>query len=77
MQARADWWTDTAAGIGGIAPDRLVFSDESAVLTSMARRYGRSPRGERAFAKVPFGNWKRLIPTREKNHSSKLASDAR
>ena len=60
MQARADWWTDTAAGIGGIAPDRLVFSDESAVLTSMARRYGRSPRGQRAYAKVPFGNWKRL-----------------
>jgi transposase len=37
-----------------------VFLDESAVLTSMARRYGRSPRGQRATAKVPFGNWKRL-----------------
>ena len=60
MQARADWWTDTSAGIGGIAPERLVFIDESAVLTSMARRYGRSPRGQRAYAKVPFGNWKRL-----------------
>jgi transposase len=60
VQARADWWTDEAAGLGGIAPERLVFIDESAVLTSMARRYGRSPRGERAFAKVPFGNWKRL-----------------
>ena len=60
MQARADWWTDEAAGIGGIAPERLVFIDESAVLTSMARRYGRSPRGERATAKVPFGTWKRL-----------------
>jgi transposase len=60
VQARADWWTDTAAGIGGIAPERLVFIDESAVLTSMARRYGRSPRGQRAYAKVPFGNWKRL-----------------
>ena len=60
MQARADWWTDEAAGIGGIAPERLVFIDESAVLTSMARRYGRSPRGERAIAKVPFGHWKRL-----------------
>jgi len=59
VQARADWWTETA-GIGGIAPQRLVFIDESAVLTSMARRYGRSPRGQRAFAKVPFGNWKRL-----------------
>ena len=59
MQARADWQTDTA-GIGGIAPERLVFVDESATLTSMARRYGRSPRGERAYAKVPFGPWKRL-----------------
>ena len=56
MQARADWWTDTSAGIGGIAPERLVFIDESAVLTSMARRYGRSPRGQRATAKVPFGH---------------------
>ena len=52
MQARADWWTDETTGIGGIAPERLVFIDESAVLTSLARRYGRSPRGERAFAKV-------------------------
>ena len=59
MEARADWQTDTA-GIGGIAPERLVFIDESAMLTSMARRYGRSPRGQRASAKVPFGNWKRL-----------------
>jgi transposase len=37
-----------------------VFLDESAVLTDMARRYGRSPRGQRAYAKVPFGHWKRL-----------------
>jgi DDE superfamily endonuclease len=49
-----------AAGLGGIAPERLVFIDESVVLTSMARRYGRSPRGQRATAKVPFGTWKRL-----------------
>ena len=60
MQARADWRTDEAAGLGGIAPERLVFIDESAGLTSMARRYGRSPRGQRATAKVPFGTWKRL-----------------
>ena len=60
MQARATWPTDEAAGIGGIAPERLVFLDESAVLTDMARQYGRSPRGQRATAKVPFGNWKRL-----------------
>jgi transposase len=60
VQARADWWTDEVAGLGGIAPERLVFIDESAVLTSMARRYGRSPRGERAYAQVPFGHWTRL-----------------
>jgi transposase len=60
VQARADWQTDDTAGIGAIAPERLVFLDESAVLTSMARRDGRSPRGQRATAKVPFGNWKRL-----------------
>ena len=60
MPARANWQTDETAGIGGIAPERLVFLDESAVLTNMARRYGRSPRGQRASAKVPFGHWKRL-----------------
>jgi DDE superfamily endonuclease len=38
----------------------LVFLDGSAVLATMARRYGRSPRGQRAYAKVQFGNWKRL-----------------
>src|SRR4051794_20272976 len=43
-----------------MAPERLVFLDESAVLTNMARRYGRSPCGQRAYAKVPFGTWKRL-----------------
>jgi transposase len=59
VQARANWQTD-AAGVGGIAPERLVFLDESAILTSMARRHGRSPRGQRASAKVPFGHWKRL-----------------
>ena len=37
-----------------------MFIDESAVLTNMARRYGRSPRGQRAPAKLPFGHWKRL-----------------
>ena len=37
-----------------------MFIDESGVLTNMARRYGRSLRGRRVLAKVPFGNWKRL-----------------
>ena len=56
-QARASWQTDV---VGGIAPERLVFIDESAVMTDMVRRYGWSPCGQRAPAKVPFGDWKKL-----------------
>lgn len=59
-QARAAWQTDVTCGVGGIAPERLVFIDEGGVLTNMARLYGRSPRGERAHASVPFGHWKRV-----------------
>src|SRR5215213_7025195 len=47
-------------GVGGIAPQRLIFLDECSVLSNMARRYGRSPRGQRARANIPFGRWKRL-----------------
>ena len=35
--ARAAWPTDAEAGVGGIAPERLVFLDECGVLTGMAR----------------------------------------
>jgi transposase len=60
VRARAGWRTDDTAGVGGIALERLVFIDERAVLTTMARRYGWSPCGQRAPAKVPFGTWQRL-----------------
>jgi transposase len=39
-------------------PARLVFIDETATSTNMARRYGRSATGERLVGKVPFGHWK-------------------
>src|SRR6201997_5016062 len=39
---------------------RLVFIDETAVTTKMARPRGRSPRGERLVASVPHGHWKTL-----------------
>ena len=39
---------------------RLVFIDETAVTTKMARHYGRAPRGERLVASVPHGHWKTL-----------------
>jgi transposase len=37
---------------------RLVFIDETWATTNMARRYGRSPRGQRLVASVPHGHWK-------------------
>src|SRR5687767_12260130 len=40
-------------------PSRLVFLDESGILTNMTRRYARAPVGERACGEAPV-NWKRL-----------------
>ncbi|WP_193373782.1 IS630 family transposase [Methylorubrum extorquens] len=39
-------------------PDRLVFLDETAAATNMARRYGWAPRGERYRLAAPFGHYK-------------------
>ncbi len=39
-------------------PARLVFIDETGASTKMARRYGRSLRGERCRAPLPHGHWK-------------------
>jgi transposase len=35
-----------------------VFVDETWATTNMARRYGRSDKGERVVAAVPYGHWK-------------------
>jgi transposase len=58
-RARGTWWTDPD-GVGGVAPERLVFLDECGVLTTMARLHGRSPRGTRAPGSAPFGHWTRV-----------------
>ena len=55
MKARREAW---AAAQPELDPARLVFVDESGADTKMARRYGRSPRGERCRAAVPHGHWK-------------------
>ena len=60
VAAREAWHTEGAAGIGGIARERLGFLDECGVLTNMARLWGRSPRGTRAIGAVPCGHWRRL-----------------
>ena len=39
-------------------PERLIFIDETAASTKMARLRGRAPCGERCRAAVPYGHWK-------------------
>jgi transposase len=39
-------------------PKKLVFIDETSVVTSITRVYGRAPRSERLVQKVLHGNWK-------------------
>lgn len=39
-------------------PRRLVFLDETAANTKMARHYGRAFRGHRLVSSVPHGHWK-------------------
>lgn len=43
--------------MGQIDPDRFVFLDESNAKTTMTRRYGRAPRGERVVDHVPAGQY--------------------
>jgi transposase len=40
-----------------IAPDQLVFLDETWAKTNMTRTYGRCPIGTRLVQKVPCGRW--------------------
>jgi transposase len=42
----------------GLDPQHLVFIDETWAKTNMARPRGRSRRGTRLIAKVPYGHWK-------------------
>ena len=53
VQARADWKEQQ----GTLDPARLVFLDETWTTTNMARRFGRSPKGERVIGAVPQGHW--------------------
>jgi transposase len=46
--------------VAGIAPERLVFLDESAVLANLVRTYAWSRRGERAHGTAPAGRWDRV-----------------
>ena len=43
--------------MGEIDPGRFVFLDQSNAKTTMTRRYGRAPRGERVVDHVPAGKY--------------------
>ena len=43
--------------IASVAPEDLVFLDESGVTTDMSRRYGRAQRGQRITEGTPGGRW--------------------
>jgi transposase len=49
-------------------PTHIVFIDETAANTKMARLYGRAQRGERCRAAVPHGHWKTTTFTASLRH---------
>ena len=53
-KARVEWREQQPE----LTPAKLVFIDESAVKTTMTRRYGRAKCGHRLVAAVPHGHWK-------------------
>src|SRR5271168_820775 len=55
-RARRRWMREQ----GMFDPARLVFIDETAANTKMARLNGRCARGERLVGRVPHGHWKTI-----------------
>ncbi len=41
-------------------PEKLVFIDETWTSTSMTRRSGRAPKGQRGIGSAPHGHWKTM-----------------
>ena len=60
MKAEREDWFEAQDDLD---PDRLVFIDETATATNMARRYGRAPRGQRCRVAVPHGHYKTTTVT--------------
>lgn len=55
MTAKRDHWRAEVAP--ALAPESLVFVDETAAKTNMARTHGYAPKGERLAAAAPHGHW--------------------
>lgn len=55
MRAAREAWFEAQPELD---PDRLVFLDETAAATNLARRYVWAPRGERCRLAAPWGHYK-------------------
>ncbi len=53
QQARKAW----QQALPTMQVEKLVFIDETWISTSMTRRYGRAPRGQRCLDSAPHGHW--------------------
>ena len=57
VAAQRQAWFDAQPDLD---PEDLVFIDETAASTKMARLRGRAPRGQRCRAPIPHGHWKTI-----------------
>ncbi len=55
VKTQRQWWESKMLDT---PIDSLVFIDETAANTKMARMYGRSRRGNRVVGRIPHGHWK-------------------
>jgi transposase len=62
--ARAAWRESQVR----LDPAKLIFIDETGATTKMARRCGRSRKGQRLLCKDPFGHWKTTTFTAALRH---------
>jgi len=69
VRARRRWMREQ----GLFDPARLVFVDETATSTNMARRRGRAPRGERLIGRVPQGHWQTITFVAGLRHDGMVA----
>jgi transposase len=60
--------------IAQIAPQNLIYLDESGVSTQMTRTYARARRGQRIHDAVPGGHWKMLTILGAMDHNGMLAT---
>jgi hypothetical protein len=58
---------------GFLDPARLVFIDETAVSTNLARLRGRAPKGVRVTGTVPLGSWETITFVAALRHNKMTA----